>query len=79
MPSTPQNRWIVQGKEVSSGRLVERIKTDSEITQVRQVAPDVVVLAMSPERAKQLKTEFGGELAIEPDADLSLNAGRLDK
>ena len=81
MSNTPttrsQNRWIVQGEEVASGRLGERIKTDSEITQIRQVAHDVVVLAMSSERAEKLRNEFGRQLVIEPDADLTLNASRL--
>jgi hypothetical protein len=72
--TTPRDeRWIVQGQEVASGRLRDRIKTDSEITQVRQVAPDVVVLAMSAERAKKLKSEFGAQLVIERDADLKLD------
>jgi hypothetical protein len=72
--TTPRaERWIVQGDDVVSGRLQERIKSDSEITQVRQVARDVVVLAMSVERANKLKREFGAQLNIERDADLTLN------
>jgi hypothetical protein len=66
-------RWIVQGDEVASGRLRDHIKSDSEITQVRQVARDVVVLAMSPERAAKLKGEFGARLSVERDQDLHLN------
>ena len=64
------NRWIVQGEEVSSGRLAEHIKTDSEIEEIRKIASDVVVLSMSPERAERLKAEFGNRLLIEPDVDL---------
>ena len=72
--TTPrEERWIVQGEEVASGRLRERIKTDSAITQLRQVARDVVVLAMSAERAEKLKSEFGAQLIIERDVDLKLN------
>jgi hypothetical protein len=72
--TTPRaERWIVQGDDVASGRLQERIKTDSEITQVRQVARDVVVLAMSVASADQLKREFGAQLNVERDADLTLN------
>jgi len=71
---TPRaERWIVQGDDVASGRLGERIKSDSEITQVSQVAKDVVVLTMSAERAELLKREFGTELTIERDGDLKLN------
>ena len=74
--TTPRpERWIVQGDGVASGRLRDRIKSDSAITQVSQVARDVVVLAMSAEQADQLKREFGTELTIERDADLTLNVG----
>ena len=74
--TTPrQERWIVQGADVASGKLRDRIKSDSAITQVSQVARDVVVLAMSAERADQLKREFGAQLTIERDADLTLNVG----
>jgi len=76
--SSPE-RWIVQGKDVVSGRLGERIKTDSEITQVSQVAPDVVVLTMSPAQAEKLRSEFGERLVIEPDADLKLDADRPER
>jgi len=74
--TTPQpERWIVQGDDVASGKLRDRIKSDSAITQLSQVARDVVVLAMSAERADQLKREFGAQLTIERDEDLHLNAG----
>ena len=69
------NRWIVQGDGVASGRLAEHLKTDSEITQVKRVARDVVVLAMPSEHAERLKKEFGDQLVIEPDVDLKLDAG----
>ena len=75
LTSRSDDSWIVQGPGVASGRLNERITTDSEITQVRQVAPDVIVLAMSSERAERLKKEFGDQLVIEPDVDLKLGAG----
>jgi hypothetical protein len=70
-----QERWIVQGDDVASGKLRDRIKSDPAITQLRQVARDVVILAMSAERADQLKREFGAQLIIERDEDLQLNAG----
>jgi hypothetical protein len=31
------------------------------------------VLTMSPERADKLRQEFGGQIVVEPDADLTLN------
>ena len=71
-----QDRWIVQGDEVSSGRLGERIKSDPEIKQVSRVAADVVVLSMSFERAEKLKAEFGEGIRIEPDLDLELSDRR---
>ena len=72
--TTPRaERWIVQGDDVASGKLQDRIKSDSAITEIRQVARDVVVLAMSAERAEKLKSEFGAKLIIERDVDLKLN------
>jgi hypothetical protein len=68
-------RWIVQGDAVASGRLKDHIEADREITTLRQVAPDVIVLEMSAERAERLAREFGDELLIEPDADLHLGPG----
>lgn len=66
------NRWIVQGQAVASGRLTDRIRSDRAVTALRQVAPDVIVLEMSAERAEQLRSEFGDQLVVEPDRDLSL-------
>ena len=56
--TTPRaERWIVQGDDVASGKLQDRIKSDSAITEIRQVARDVVVLAMS---------FFDGQTELEP-------------
>ena len=78
--TTPRaERWIVQGDDVASGKLRDRIKSDSAITQVREIARDVVVLAMSVERAEKLRSEFGARLTIERDADLTLNVGPSDE
>jgi hypothetical protein len=74
-PTTARAHWIVQGDEVASGRLMERVKQDAEITLVRQIAPDVCLLAMTPERADKLKKEAGPRLVVEPDADLKLSSG----
>jgi hypothetical protein len=71
------DQWIVQGDDVASGRLLDRIKADLEITLVRQVAKDIVVFAMTSARADRLKKEFGARLIIEPDASLKLNTGPL--
>lgn len=72
---TGQGQYIVQGADVASGRLMEHLKTDQEITPVRQIAKDVLVLSMTPERADQLKKHFGAQLVVERDADLKLNIG----
>jgi hypothetical protein len=72
---TGHGQWIVQGADVASGRLMEHVKTDGEITPVRQIANDVLVLAMSPERADKLKKDFGSQLVVERDADLKLGTG----
>jgi hypothetical protein len=74
---TVPDQWIVQGDDVASGRLLDRIKADLEITLVRQVAKDIVVLAMTSERADRLKKEFGARLIIELDASLKLNPGPI--
>jgi hypothetical protein len=72
---TEQGQYIVQGADVASGRLMEHVNADEAITPVRQIAKDVLVLAMTPERADQLKKHFGSELVVERDADLKLNSG----
>jgi len=74
-PKTGHGQWIVQGADVASGRLMEHVKTDGEITPVRQISKDVLVLAMSPERADKLKKDFGTRLVVERDADLKLSTG----
>jgi hypothetical protein len=83
MSGTPNGscpvRWIVQGTGVSSGRLAERIRWDPEITEGRRIASDVVVLLMSPQKARELRNEFAEQLVIELDADLGVkhaNGGR---
>jgi len=63
------SRWIVQGKAVTSGALAKHIEGDSEVLQLSRIAPDVVVLAMSEDRARRLGSELPG-LLIDPDADL---------
>lgn len=74
-PKSGQGQYIVQGADVASGRLMEHVKTDQEIRPVRQIAKDVLVLAMTPERADQLKKHFGSQLVVERDADLKLSTG----
>ena len=69
---------LVQGEAVTSGRLENFIKSnpDIHIPPDGKVAADVVVLMMSPERAELLKTEFGDELIVEPNADVHFGIGR---
>jgi hypothetical protein len=71
------DQWIAQGDDVASGRLLDRVNADLEIKLVRQVAKDIVVLAMTSERADSLKREFGARLIIEPDASLKLSTGPI--
>ncbi|MDR2015453.1 MAG: hypothetical protein LBP99_07540 [Azoarcus sp.] len=70
-----QDQWIVQGDDVASGQLMEIVKTDAEIRPVRQIAKDILVLGMSPERADRLRKEFGARLIVERDGGLNLNMG----
>lgn len=72
---TRQDQWIVQGDDVASGQLMEIVKTDAEIRPVRQIAKDILVLGMSPERADRLRKEFGARLIVERDGGLNLNMG----
>ena len=65
-----EERWLVQGDDVSSGRLMRRIEAEPGIVQVRQVARDVVVLTMPVNLVEKLRKEFGSGLLIEPDEDL---------
>ena len=64
-------RWMVQGPDVSSGALLEQVKSDPGVRMVRRVAADTVILQMTPVRAQQLKADFGREL-VEIDADMDL-------
>ena len=69
-PKPERGQWIVQGADVSSGRLMDHVKTDGDITPVRQISKDVVVPSHVPERADKLKKHFGMGLVVERDADL---------
>jgi hypothetical protein len=40
------------------------------VRQIQRVAPDIVVLSMSPDHAARLQTRFGNRLVIEPNRDL---------
>ena len=66
---TPRWHWVVQGADVSSGALARHIHGDPALRLVRQIAPDVMVIAMTVERAERLEKEFA-ELIIESDAGL---------
>ena len=62
-------RWIVKGPAVSSGTLADHIKADPDVVQLKQIAPDIVVLEMPASRAKRLTAELA-EVVVEPDQDL---------
>ena len=66
---TQSNRWIVQGEAVLSGALARHIEADPDVQRVAQIAPDVVVLTMTADRAQRLGLEVRG-LIIEADTEL---------
>ena len=41
-------QWSVQGDDVASGSLFNHIAGDPNVRQIQRVAPDIVVLSMSP-------------------------------
>ena len=63
-------QWLVQGDDVASGSLFNHIAGDPNVHQIQRVAPDIVVLSMSPDHAARLQTRFGNRLVIEPNRDL---------
>jgi hypothetical protein len=63
-------QWLVQGGDVASGSLFNHIAGDPNVRQIQRVAPDIVVLSMSPDHAARLRTRFGSRLVIEPNRDL---------
>ena len=68
-PQSPE-RWLAQGGAVSSGRLAKRVASDPAVREVRRLAPDLVVLLATPERAAALQAEFPDSLVLERDAAL---------
>lgn len=64
------DQWLVQGNDVATGSLIDHIASDPNIRQLQRIATDVVVLSMSPDRAAQLRTQFGNRLVIEKNKDL---------
>ena len=62
-------QFIVQGEPVKSGRLADHLKKETGVKQVTQVAPDVVVLSMTPAQADRLKSTFT-TLMVEADSEL---------
>ena len=62
--------WMVQGPAVSSGALLKHLQADPDVSQVRRIAPDMLVLSMNVASAERLKAEFV-DLNVEPDADLN--------
>jgi hypothetical protein len=50
--------------------LFNHIAGDPNVHQIQRVAPDIVILSMSPDHAARLQTRFGNRLVIEPNRDL---------
>ncbi|MEH3148553.1 MAG: hypothetical protein PGN34_25260 [Methylobacterium frigidaeris] len=63
-------RWIVQGQAVVDGLVDALVAADRELRDLRQLAPDMVVLSMTEPRAEKLKDELGAAAIIEPDREL---------
>ena len=67
--ATSAGRFIVQGEPVKSGRLAEHLKLQTDVTQIAQVAPDVVILSMTSTQAERLKSAFK-TIIVEQDSAL---------
>ena len=68
--ASASRQWLVQGDDVASGSLFNHIAGDPNVRQVQRVAPDIVILSMSPDQVARLQTQFGSRLVIEPNRDL---------
>jgi hypothetical protein len=68
-------RWLAQGAAVTSGRLAAEVAKDPTMRELRRLAPDLVVLEMTAERAEQLQAELSDELIVENDAALDPPGG----
>ena len=62
--------WLAQGDAVSTGLLFDHIAQDPDVMPLERVAPDMVVLSMSPTAAEGLRTVFGQRLVLEPNDTL---------
>jgi len=67
--SNSPREFIVQGAPVRSGELADHLKRDSDVRQIAQVAPDVVILQMTEIQADRLKSAFA-MLVVEPNSAL---------
>ena len=67
--SNTSQQFIVQGDPVRSGQLNEHLRGEAGVTRIAQVAPDVVILAMTKTQADRLKSTFA-TLVVEPNSAL---------
>jgi ABC-type Fe3+-hydroxamate transport system substrate-binding protein len=63
-------QFIVQGEPVKTGRLAEHLKREPNVKQIARVAPDVVILSMTPAQANRLKSAFA-TIIVEPNSTLN--------
>ncbi len=68
-PTSPM-QFIVRGEPVRTGRLAEHLKREPSVKQIKQVASDVVILAMTPAQAERLKSTFA-TIIVEPNSTLN--------
>lgn len=70
-PASPNDReFLVQGTDVGSEPFTKHVEDDPDVSTLQRIAPDMVVLAMSPDATRRLRARFGPALQIEPNADL---------
>ena len=55
---------------MQQGRLAEHLKREPSVKQIKQVASDVVILAMTPTQAERLKSTFA-TIIVEPNSTLN--------
>lgn len=78
MAQLQRERFLVAEKEAGLlSHVAARLRSDPEVEVLDVVGPvdqpNTLVVAMTPEHARQLKQEFTGKLIIEKDAPLSLS------
>jgi hypothetical protein len=66
-----RTNWLAQGEAVKSGALLRAATDDPAVRLVKRIASDVLLLEMTPSRARQLATRFGPALVIEQDRPIT--------